>query len=903
MKYNLCLLSIILSFLISTTAKATFSSYDTDFIFTHHGAPMLIIDSSTGNILDVNPSAEKFYEYSVHELKTMNISQINILPIDKITAEMATAVAQERNYFVFKHKLKDGSIRDVEVYSSPATDEEGNQILMSIVHDITPQVIAQKEAFQNKIITIALMFVIIIGLIINNLYINQLRRKELESKKNYQNLFNHMNEGFALHEIICNEKGVPVDYRFLEVNPAFEALTGLQAEHIEDRTVKEVLPNTEQSWIDKYGEVALHNKSFTFEDYSKELNKYFRVSSFSPNLNQFVTIITDITEHVQFQEKIEFERNLLETILEDAMSGYWNWNLIKKEKYLSPSFKAMFGYEDHELQNSPQTWRKLIFEEDIPLVLDCYRKHVDSHGAIPYYYEARYKHKNGSTVWIICSGRVVEWDGDTAVRMVGCHINVTKLKKLEAELYAERNLFKTTLHSLGDGVISTDKNGNVDLMNAVAEQLTGWMNKDAKGLPFETVFRLVNEYTGKQFPNPVKRVFETAEIIELANHTMLIKKSGDSIPIEDSAAPIKDEQGNITGVVLVFRDFTDKKEKQEKIRYLSHHDQLTTLFNRHFFEEQLSLLDIEDNLPFTIVMADVNGLKLTNDAFGHKAGDQLLTTVATILKKECRSTDIVARVGGDEFVILLPRTTSCETEKMINRVHSSINKETNENVIISVSFGWETKVTPEQSIHEILSKAEEHMYRKKLVESQSMRNQTIKVIMHTLHETNMRERVHSEKVSQISRTIGEAMKLDSDTLKELEIAALMHDIGKIAISPEVLNKAGKLTDTEYEDLKRHSEIGYHILKSVDVYTNLADYVLSHHERWDGTGYPRGLAGETIPLVGRIIAVADAFEAMIGDRPYRSSMNPIEALEEIKRCSGTQYDPNIVEIFCSMQLSN
>jgi len=424
------------------------------------------------------------------------------------------------------------------------------------------------------------------------------------------------------------------------------------------------LPDTEQYWIEQYGEVALHSKTKTFENYSRDLGKYFRVSAFSPKPNQFATVFTDVTDQVEAKESIELERKLLETILEDAMSGYWNWDLLHNEEYLSPSFKEMFGYADYELENSPETWQKLIFDEDLPSALECFQKHVNSHGEIPYYNEVRYRHKDGSAVWVICAGRVVEWDGDKPVRMVGCHINITELKNLQAALRAERNLFKTTLHSLGDAVISADKDGNVDLMNAVAEELTGWKNADAKGLPFETVFHIVNEYTDEKCPNPVEQVLKTGRIIELANHTMLIKKNGAKIPIEDSAAPIKDEDGDINGVVLVFRDFTDKKEKQEKIKYLSHHDQLTTLYNRHYFEEQLNLLDREENPVLRLVMADVNGLKLTNDAFGHKAGDELLKRVAHVLKNECRSSDIVARVGGDEFVLLLPRTSSCQTEKI-----------------------------------------------------------------------------------------------------------------------------------------------------------------------------------------------------------------------------------------------
>lgn len=474
-----------------------------------------------------------------------------------------------------------------------------------------------------------------------------------------------------------------------------------------------------------------------------------------------------------------------------------------------------------------------------------------------------------------------------------------ELSDAKDKISIERLLFKTTLHSLGDGVISTDQNGKVDLMNAVAEKLTGWTSSEAKGIDFECIFHIVNEFTGEKCPNPVKEVLKTGKVVELANHTMLIQKTGVGLPIEDSAAPIKNENGTIRGVVVVFRDFTDRKEKLEKIKYLSYHDQLTGLYNRNFFEDQLYLLDTQQNLPYTIVMADVNGLKLTNDAFGHQKGDQLLKCVAKILKTESRAGDVVARIGGDEFVLLLPRTSSREAERIIKSIYRSLEAENVDNIVISISLGWETKIHPYQIIDEVFAKAEEHMYRKKLIDSQSMRNRTIKVILQTLNETNIREKIHSERVSQLSRKIGVALKLDTETLKELEIAGLMHDIGKIAISETVLNKAGKLTELEYEEVKRHPEIGYHILKSVDSYTNLADFVLSHHERWDGKGYPRGLMGNEIPLVARIITVADAFEAMTAERPYKNSMSEHEAILELQKCAGTQFDASIVKVFVNL----
>ena len=896
MKRKLGALALFLAILMPPSAAAL-SGSEADFIFDNHSAAMLIVDASTGAIIDVNSAAAAFYGYSEEELRAMNLEQLSILSKEEVKSRMNAALSGERSPFILQHRIKDGTSRDVEVYSTPAIDSLGHQVLLLIVHDITDQAAAQRDVYRNRIIVISVLAVSVASLTLLNLYTTRIRRKERELRRRYQGLFSHMNEGFALHEILCDETGAPVDYRFLDVNHAFEEITGLQAEQIRNRTVREVMPATEQEWIDRYGEVALHHRSLSFERYSGVLGKFFHVNVFSPEPRQFATIFSDITDQVQAKEKIEEERNLLEAILEDAMSGYWSWNLPRGEMYLSPSLKRMLGYENREVENTPEAWRHLLLDEDFPLLQERYQQHVESHGKIPFYNEIRFWHKNGSVVWVICSGRVVERQGNTPIRMAGSHINITNMKNLEAALHTERSLFKTTLHSLGDAVISADRDGRVDLMNAVAETLTGWTHREAKGLPFESVFHIINENTGVQCPNPVDLVFKTGEVIELANHTVLIRKDGSTLPIEDSAAPIIDEDGAVSGVVLVFRDFTDKKEKQERIRYLSNHDQLTTLYNRHYFEAQLSLLDVTENLPFTIVMADVNGLKLTNDAFGHHAGDMLLKKVAIALKKACRPSDIVARVGGDEFVLLLPKTTHSNTASIIDRISKLIQQEKQDNVVVSVSFGWDTKETPEQNIVEVLTRAEEHMYRKKLVESQSMRNQTIRLIMQALQETNSQERVHAETVSRLCRDIGRKMQLGDDILKELEVAALMHDIGKIALNENLLNKPGALTQADYDEIKRHPEIGYHILKSADAYTGLADYVLSHHERWDGTGYPRELAGEAIPLVARIIAVADAFEAMTGQRPHKKApMTPEEATEEIQRCAGTQFDPAVVDAF-------
>ena len=466
-----------------------------------------------------------------------------------------------------------------------------------------------------------------------------------------------------------------------------------------------------------------------------------------------------------------------------------------------------------------------------------------------------------------------------------------KLEKQNKKNEENNILLATTLASVSDAIVTLDKKGGIILFNKMAEDFTGISAGEAHGKNFYRVFQFYDQGYSKIDEKEEKSSYllpASAKLTDTRGRTRAVKNSIKSLKTN----------GDITGFVIVIRDVTEENRNLEEIAYLSYHDQLTDLYNRRFFEEELRRLDTSRNLPLTIVMSDVNGLKLTNDAFGHLVGDELLKKTAEMLKNNFRAEDIIARIGGDEFVVLLPQTDYQEAQRIVERIISAPRGK-NRKMEISVSFGWETKNHPEQSIMTVMKKAEDAMYKCKLEQSPRMKARTISKIITALYEKESREEKHSLGVAEIALRIGKELELPNDALRELEKAALLHDIGKIAVEAEILNKREPLSAYEWEEVMRHSEVGYRILGSVSDSAEIAEVILAHHERWDGTGYPRGLKEKEIPLFSRIIALADSYDAMLRERPYCHALTAQEALAEISSCSATQFDPELVKIFIEL----
>jgi diguanylate cyclase (GGDEF)-like protein/PAS domain S-box-containing protein/putative nucleotidyltransferase with HDIG domain len=395
---------------------------------------------------------------------------------------------------------------------------------------------------------------------------------------------------------------------------------------------------------------------------------------------------------------------------------------------------------------------------------------------------------------------------------------------------------------------------------------------------------------GSDIPNEKHRFFSTPHRL----------KNGDKRIVDVYACPIT--YNNEKVLFSIIFDVTEREEAFDEIKYLSFHDHLTGLYNRRYFDNVLKLMNDEKFMPLTIVMADVNGLKLINDSFGHTEGDELLTKAAELIVEGCRKEDISARIGGDEFVIILPNTDSNEAEKIIRRIKKAQSKINIRQLELSMSFGFAVKYDVESDIELIVSEAENNMYRSKSHESASTRNKTVSIIMKTLYEKCIGEVAHSKRVSKLSAAIAAELGLTPEKINQISIAGLLHDIGKIGVDDTILNKPGIFTSADRAEIQRHPESGWRILSNSDEYAGLADYILYHHEKVDGKGYPRGIKGDNIPLVSKIIAVSDAYDAMTNDRPYRKAKTREEAVEELRKHAGTQFDAVVVGVFIERVLS-
>lgn len=476
---------------------------------------------------------------------------------------------------------------------------------------------------------------------------------------------------------------------------------------------------------------------------------------------------------------------------------------------------------------------------------------------------------------------------------------IFKISDIQARNLMQReNEIKNILNNAGQGFLTFGRDLIIDReYSAECEKLFGHKISRMNILELlQNEDEEQNALFAEVFQSVLESTDEETQLKSISKLPKVIKREDRYLSIELKPIPPNSEDDNFL-CMLILTDVTEKHKAQEQVAFLSFHDKLTSLYNRAFIDNWLEDFQPEGNFPLSVIMADLNGLKLANDVFGHFQGDKLLKGLGKVLLHCTRKSDIVARWGGDEFLILLPGTDMSACIKVAERIIEGCKHQEDLPTELSVSLGMATQQESTKNICDLFGIAENRMYSDKLQKSKEVRRRLILSVEKELHTRFFEDPGHIERVERLAVNLAQDAELSvgSIELDKLSLMTRLHDIGKVGIPKDILGKHSKLTKQEWEIMQRHSEVGFRMAQSIDELL-VAEAILALRECWDGSGYPRGLKGDQIPLLSRLVSIVDAFDVMTHDRPYRLARSQEDAIKELEKGSGKQFDPHLTQLF-------
>lgn len=475
---------------------------------------------------------------------------------------------------------------------------------------------------------------------------------------------------------------------------------------------------------------------------------------------------------------------------------------------------------------------------------------------------------------------------DSEISSIVTLIDVTWRVGVKKEIIKQKNMLNSIIDAIPESIFFKDVNSKYLGCNLAFEELFDVKREEIIGKGNEVLALSKDE--AENFVTKDKEVLETGKCIKVESiHTY---KNG-KVFLEDIKAPIFGEGNEIIGVVGTSRDITERKKLEDKLTYLSYRDKLTGLYNRTYFDKVSEEYNKNKEDIISIIMGDMNGLKIVNDSLGHLEGDRFIVEISKIIKKVVKDKGEVVRWGGDEIVIILKGTDKDKAIEISEDISNECLLANHKPVPLSISLGVSSGKG--KNINELITEAEKEVYKNKLLNDATIRKATINSIKRNIYN-NDESKKRIKRMMKLANKIGEDMKLSKNEMDNLRLVVKLHDIGKVGISYEILEKGNNLTKEEIELIKLHTEKGYRILQADKDLSHIASAVLTHHERWDGKGYSLGLAGNSIPFCARVVYLLNAYDYMINGKDEKISEE--EAIEVIKKESGKKFDPRLVKVF-------
>jgi len=597
-------------------------------------------------------------------------------------------------------------------------------------------------------------------------------------------------------------------------------------------------------------------------------------------------------------ERLEESEELFGKIFEQAPVGIAILEENERILVANPAFERIYGRTQEELVSAD--WTRLTHPEDRQRNSEKINELKDDKKGGSYSIDKRIVRPEGSFRWVSKTVTDLDLNNGNPKSQICLIQDIDEQKRMhEALVKSEKE--KAILLSHLPGMVyrcSYDSKWTTLYVSSGCQELTGYhpdqiiMNK---AISYKDL--IAKEYVGT-LSQEWRRSLD--ERIPFRCEYEITPAGGGRKWVMEMGRGIYEPDGKVSALEGIVVDISDRKAKDARIQYLNDHDITTGVYNRRFFEMVKHRLDEECSVPLSIIIGDINGVRIINDAFGQLEGDKMIVTASRILQSCLRDGDILARTGGNEFSILLPNTGGEEAysimKSMVEAFKEYNSSATNRARHITLSFGYGTKEMSHENMDLAKKEAEKNMYKRKLLARNSYHNAILSSIMATLHEKNQETKEHAERIARHCQEIGKKMQLQQKNLDELYLLSMLHDVGKIGIDDRILGKRSRLTAEEWVVMRKHPEIGFRIASSSPELKSIADYILSHHERWDGTGYPQGLKEEGIPLLSRILAVSDAYDAMTEKRLYRKPISKEEAIKELVDNAGIQFDPDVVRVF-------